>query len=200
MRKLGTLICLLLISVSVGAQSKSTKKATLWQPWGVAEVGFVAGSYEPGGDLRLQGGFAKNNLKLGVGMAKDEYRFGSAPIYLQVRRSFFSGKRRPFLLASAGYNFATEPDRINDWIGIWWPGTPTVYQYSSGYYGELGAGYTFRATQKWGYTISFSYTRKTMSEEYNSTIWNGINTENTVTKNVYRMNRYAIRIGFRLGK
>lgn len=198
MRKVFLSCCLLCFSLAVLAQKTSTKKSSVWSPWGVAEAGVVWGSYEANGDLRLQGGVSKNDWKYGVGLAKDVYRFSSVPIYLQVRRSFLRGKRRPFLLASAGYNLATESDYTNPFMGIWW-GTPTTYQYTSGYYGELGAGYSFRSTKKWGYTLSFSYTRKTMSENYNTVLWNGTDSETSETRNIFRMNRFAIRLGIRIG-
>lgn len=189
------MIALLFMSAAVNAQTKSS---SVWHPWGIAETGVVWGSYEPSGDLRLQGGVSKNDWKFGVGVAQDSYRYSSMPMYLQVHRSFTSGKRRPFAFASAGYNFATEPDYTEPWFDIW-GGSTIVHQYTSGYYGELGAGYAFRTHKKWGYNLSFSYTRKTMTEKYNTTVWNGTNSVNTITQNLYRMNRFAIRIGFRIG-
>jgi len=64
----------------------------------------------------------------------------------------------------------------------------------------LGGGLAFRENKKWGYTLSISYIRKTMSEEYNTTIWNGTGLENEVINNLYRMNRFSIRLGIRIGR
>lgn len=201
MRKILLIVVVTFMTTVLFAQSSSIKKSGIWNPWGIAEAGIVWGASEPIADLRLQGGVSKNNWQLGVGLASDNYRFKSLPMYLQARKTFTSGKRRPFILASAGYNFATEPDHSANWAwgpGIWGPNT--IYQYNSGYYAELGAGYAFRAHKKWGFNLSFSYTRKTMTEKYDATIWNGSVSENTVNENIYRMNRFAIRIGIRMGK
>lgn len=200
MRKVLLIALSLITATLIFAQSSSSKKSGVWNPWGVAEAGIVMGSYEGNSDLRLQGGVSKNNWLFGIGIANDAYRYNSMPIYLQARKSFLSGKRRPFVLVSAGYNFATEKDYTPDWFFTGVRGAVPTYQYSSGYYGELGAGYAFRAHKKWGYTLSFSYTRKTMTEKYNSTIWNGNIPENGVNQNLYKMHRFAVRMGIRIGR
>lgn len=197
MKKLLLIAFIISVNATTYAQ-KTLKKSGVWNPWGVAELGLLAGSHEGNGDLRLQGGVSKNNWQLGAGIAKDDYHFSSVPMYLQARRSFSTKKRRPFVLASLGYNFATEPDYTPNWIGIG-GGTSSTYQYSSGYYVEIGAGYAFRTHKKWGYNLSFSYTKKTMTEKYSGSVWNGAFTDNNTTENTFLMNRYALRIGIRFG-
>jgi hypothetical protein len=195
-----TIISLLLLQ-SVQAQSPS-KKTMVWNPWVTAEVGAVWASYEPSTDYRLQGGVQRNNWMLGGGLGMDEYRFKSMPLYAQGRYYYGKGKRRPFALASLGYNFSMEPDRTEtSWWGIRTinPPTPTVYRYGSGYYGELGLGYAFRAQKKWGYQLSLSYTRKSMSENFNASTWNGNDYIQTESRNLYRMNRLALRMAVRIG-
>lgn len=193
---------LLCSSTLVWAQSNkqpSKLKTGLWNPWTSAEVGIVWGSLEPNSEFRLQGGVSKNGWKLGAGIAHDNYRFQSMPMYLQVRKIFTDGKRRPFMLVSAGYNFSTESDYTPEWFNTW-GGGQIRYEYSSGVYGEFGAGYAFRAHKKWGYTLSLSYTYKSMTENVNSTIWNGVTNELSRTQSIYRMNRLAIRLGIQIGK
>lgn len=192
------------LCLSIAYAQSPAKKTTVWNPWVTAEGGAVWASYEPSTDLRVQGGVQRNGWMLGGGLAMDEYRFRSMPLYAQGRYVYGKGKRRPFALASLGYNFSMEADYTQP--PFWWggirgtnPPAPTVYQYGSGYYGEIGLGYAFRAQKKWGYQVSLSYTRKTNSESFNATTWNGSEYIQTESRNLYRMNRLALRIGIRIG-
>ncbi|MFN5761269.1 MAG: hypothetical protein ACK44U_04250 [Sphingobacteriales bacterium] len=202
MRTVFLAILTLIVSSCAFAQNTTLPpiKSEVWRPWVILEGGLVWGSYETNGDVRLQSGISKEGWKFGAGIGHDSYRYSSLPIYLQARKIFVSGKKRPFVLASAGYNFATEPDFSPDWWFDPRGGITPVYKYGSGYYAELGGGLAFRENKKWGYTLSISYIRKTMSEEYNTTIWNGTGLENEVINNLYRMKRVSIRLGIRIGR
>lgn len=178
----------------------TAQQSTAWHPWVIADGGAVWASYGPGGDLRLQGGLQGKGWQLGAGLALDEYRFHSMPLYAQTRKYFTKGKRRPFVLASAGFNLATEKDRTQtNWGWDVRGGSTTIYRYGSGVYAELGAGYAFRMLGKWGYQLSLSYTRKSMTESYNGSAWSGTTAIPVVNQNIYRMNRLALRIGIRIG-
>lgn len=179
-----SLFFLALVQLS-NAQSK-------WKPWGVTEAGFIVGSYGPSGDLRLQGGLKKNNWMFGAGAAYDGYRFETLPVYAQARKMFGNKKVRPFVMASAGVDFEIEEDNpASDLVFIW---APPVVHYLPGYYADLGAGVAFRTHKRFGYNVSFSYSRKTLTETSTYQMWNGSKFEQNTTETKYLMNRYAFRI------
>lgn len=192
-----TYIILLLLLVPALSRAQRAGK---W--WGVAEAGIIAGSYGPSGDLRLQGGMKTNGWLMGLGAAYDGYKFESLPVYAQVRKMFGERRKKPFLMGSFGVNLDqvksfTDPDIVFFDVrnGIM---QPPSYQYDPGIYAELGAGIAFRTHRKFGWNLSFSYTRKTMKETVDQMIYNGSGYEPGTSINKYLMNRYAFRIGMQL--
>jgi hypothetical protein len=169
-----------------------------WKPWAVAEAGLLAGSYGPSGDLRVQGGMQKGAWKFGVGAAHDGYKFETLPVYAQARKMFGKKHMKPFVLASLGANFEMVKEPAQDILfidrlsSIW---RAPDYSYSTGMYGELGAGLAFRTQKTFGFNISFSYTRKTLTESYAWTSYNGVGPgESNMDESKYLMNRWAFRL------
>jgi hypothetical protein len=172
-----------------------------WKPWGVSEAGLLFGTYELSGDLRLQGGVRKGSWLLGAGAGTDGYRLRSIPVYAQVRKMMGNKNMKPFVMGSFGVNFDNVKDYNWDMITFDARGSimpPPTYQYSPGSYAELGAGLAFRTHKKFGWNLSFGYTRKTLQEEVSQNIYTGSGWGPTVNKNRYMMNRYALRIGMQL--
>lgn len=187
---LALILCLCIIQSSQ-AQSK-------WKPWGIAEAGIIAGSYGPSGDLRLQGGLRTHGWLFGLGASYDGYKFQNLPVYAQARKMFGNKKIKPFVMASGGVNYEIQRDNppsnvvyISVMPGIW---APPVISYQPGYYADLGAGLAFRTHKKFGYNLSFSYTRKTLNEVSDSRTWSGGVYEPVRNETKYIMNRYAFRI------
>jgi hypothetical protein len=172
-----------------------------WKPWGVSEAGLLFGSYELSGDLRLQGGMKKGGWLLGAGAGTDGYRLRSIPVYAQVRKMMGNKNMKPFVMGSFGVNFDKVKNQDWDLITFDIRGNimplPT-YQYTPGTYAELGAGLAFRTHKKFGWNLSFGYTRKTLQEEVSQNIYTGSDWLPVVNKNKYMMNRYALRIGMQL--
>jgi hypothetical protein len=90
-----------LLTFSTSAQQK-------WKGWGLPEVGYLSGSYQVTGDLRLQGGMQKNGWMIGLGSGFDYYRFTSVPVYAQGRKMIGKRKSKPFIMTSLGVNFPTK--------------------------------------------------------------------------------------------
>jgi hypothetical protein len=181
--------------------SSSSYAQSVWKPWIVADGGPLWGGYEATGDIRLQGGMKTNGWHIGAGAAYDPYRFRTLPIYIQGRKMFSDWKNKPFALVSFGANISLEDDQevISIVDPIIRPWQQPSYQYSSGIYAEACIGWAFRATKKWGFNLSLSYTYKTNTETYSNTVWAGNNeAEISTSENKYLMNRLAFRIGIQL--
>lgn len=192
MRKHFVFAFIVLIPFISNAQKNS------WEPWAVAEAGLLTGSYGPSGDLRIQGGMKNSGWLLGIGAAYDGYKLESLPVYAQARKMFGRKHMKPFAMGSLGANFemVKNPnegliffDRFSSILPA-----PT-YKYSTGLYGELGAGLAFRTHKTFGFNLSFSYTHKSLTESFTRVIYNGGGAGETATENrKYLMNRWAVRV------
>lgn len=192
MRKTLIIACVLLIPFIGIAQSKT------WKPWAVAEAGLLVGSYGPSGDLRLQGGMKKGGWMFGAGFAHDGYKYESLPVYAQARKMFGQKRIKPFVMGSVGPNFEMVKEEPQNVIffsrnsSIW---AAPEYNYAMGLYSELGAGLAFRTHKTFGFNISFSYTRKTLTETSTYTNYNnGGAGETNSDESKYLMNRWSFRL------
>jgi hypothetical protein len=177
--------------------------------WIVPELGLQAGSYEPSGDIRLNGGINYKGWLIGAGGGLDYYRFESYPIYVQTRKFIGNKRLKPFVFASAGINIPKETTVsktsfwlentliINNLVAV----QPTIYTYKPGAYGELGFGYALLNKKNRGLMMSFSYTQKNLSESYPNQISNGTigGVEDSKEKQIYYMKRWCLRIGYLIG-
>jgi len=191
------MLCFSLVLAPVVLQAQSK-----WKGWIVPEAGMMTGSYEPSGDLRLQGGIHKTGWMIGIGTALDFYRYQSVPVYVQGRKMFGHKNWKPFVMTSMGVNIPTTRPAENliliDIVPTTIPKENTNH-YNTGFYGEAGAGYAFLNKRGRGFLISFNYVQKRTQEIYYSSFWTGsIQTVPIKQENIYIMNRFAIRIGWKI--
>lgn len=175
-----------------------------WKPWVIPELGYLSGTYEVTGDLRLQGGIQKNGWNFGLGTGVDYYHFTSFPIYAQARKMIGKKKGKPFLLTSLGISIpSVETSSKTDFrtmslFSSFRPVSPEPYYYDMGFYGEIGAGYAFLNKKGRGLLLSLSFTQKRIEETHvnNNFAIQGMGAPNDEV-NVYIMNRAAVRIGYK---
>ena len=189
---------MLMFVIGSFAQQKESK----W--WIVPELGLQAGSYEPSGDLRLNGGIYYKGWLLGAGGGLDYYRFKSYPIYVQTRKFIGNKRLKPFVFASGGINIPKETTVSKTNFGFWntlIAVQPVLYTYKPGAYGELGLGYALLSKKNRGLMMSFSYIQKNLSESYPTQISNGTigGIEDSKEKQIYYMKRWCLRIGYLIG-
>jgi len=189
---------MLMLVIGSFAQQKESK----W--WIVPELGLQAGSYEPSGDMRLNGGINYKGWLIGAGGGLDYYRFESYPIYLQTRKFIGNKRLKPFVFASAGINIPKETTVSKTNFGFWntlIAVQPVLYTYKPGAYGELGLGYAYLNKKHRGVMMSFSYTQKNLSETYPTQISNGTigGIEDSKEKQIYYMKRWCLRISYLIG-
>jgi hypothetical protein len=174
-----------------------------WKAWGVPELGYISGTYEVSGDIRLQGGVQKNGWNIGLGTGVDYYRFTSFPIYAQGRKFIGKKKGKPFVLTSMGINLPSEQTKQRnqplfiDFIGLIAGPSPQPYYYDMGIYGELGAGYAFLNKKGRGLLLSLSYTQKRIKETTKDYNYMQGAEQYTDDISVYIMHRAAVRIGYK---
>lgn len=185
MRSLLIGIFFLLISL-VGISQTKLK----WKLRAMPELGLQIGSISPSGDTRLNLLAEKKSWLLGLGGGVDFYRFESYPVYVQSRKSFVVGKWKPFAYSSLGYNIK--------WGSI--GAFSSTYKYGGGLYAEAGAGLVARIKKKDRLYFSVGFVQKTVSQQYDSFYWLGIQNqvEPVTNTNVYTMNRLVMRVAFKL--
>lgn len=188
-------------SVLLFAQSDSSgSKSKKITKWILPELGVVVGAQEPSEDYRITAGIQKGKWTLGVGAAFDKYRFESFPLYVQVGRQFKVWKLRPYAFGSLGYNHKDGVDSAFNFSGNFLriASRPTVYNYEGGIFAEVGAGMAIRIKGKERLMVSGSMSQKQVIQWYSTPTWLAPGVTRPVTsRDVYVMNRYTIRLGWR---
>lgn len=163
--------------------------------WLLPEAGVNAGALNPAADFRLNAGINLSKLKLGAGIAYDEYRDPSYPVYVQARWQMQWRKWSPFVFSSVGYNIRSGSDSIFTWFG------PRVQNYRGGLFGEVGLGLALKVRKQERLYISITQSYKRSSSTFIDNRWLGPgNTVTVPTTEVYKMNRVGLRVGWKLGK
>jgi hypothetical protein len=169
-----------------------------WKPWVLPEAGKLIASSAFSTDYRLNAGFEKKGLMLGLGGAIDQYRFQSYPVYLQARKAFVFRKVNGAVFSSLGYNLKSGTETVSDWSGWWLPSTREV-SYRGGAYAELGLAHAVKVRKKQRLHLSVSWLMKSVQESYPSRIWNPADqVPRTITNRIkYDMHRTALRVGWK---
>jgi hypothetical protein len=184
--------CLLILLFSfsfVHAQKKEIKV------WAMPEAGLVAGALNPAADFRVTTGIRWKKWDFGMGIAFDEYKVPSNPIYVQARRKMQWRKWHPFVFGSLGYNYKSGSDTVMTWFGN------KVNQYRGGLFTEAGIGLALKVRKKERLFISLYQSYKRSSSTSQESRWAGPGSIITVpSTEINRMNRLGIRVGWFFGK
>lgn len=97
---------------------------------------FVGGENGKSAAYQAVNGIQFSNWFSGIGLAIDNYRYKSLPLFVDGRR-FFGRQKNTFIYGNLGYNFAMKNAPEKD---IYYYGT---YHFSGGVYTDLGIGYRF---------------------------------------------------------
>ena len=123
------LLSILSISLFTAAQDQKEKKF-LFQS--INNLGFLEGSAGSAFQLQTINGFRYRSFSAGVGIGLDYYLSRSVPLFLDIRKDLFGGKRQtPFVYLSGGKHFPWIVNR-NEWTEI---------SQTSGWYYDAGIGY-----------------------------------------------------------
>jgi hypothetical protein len=117
----------------------------------------LIGESGPGGNFQLVNGFRINKWFAGLGVALDNYRFQTVPVFLSARREGIFG-RKIFAYADAGISIpAVRDDQRNPF--------QQTDDFNAGFYSETGIGLKIPAGKKTSVRISAGYTFRTLSEK-----------------------------------
>jgi hypothetical protein len=185
-------ICLLVLS----AGSASAQQAPVSSPWGfrsINTVGLLAAQAGNAFQLQTVNGAQYKSWFLGAGIGLDYYRYRTIPLFLDLRKEFFSGADKLFVYADAGASFAWVSD--NQKSGY------ADEKFSNGFYDDFGLGYKRVIAKHSAFLLSLGYSYKKLTQTYTQYYFHtdgdpGIGPVFQTQKINYAMNRLTIKIGW----
>lgn len=196
MRKILELLIILLIvpaSVLIAQDQplQTKKKSTRFQSYNA--VILLAGSQTVSGGIQSVNGFQWNTFFAGVGLGLDYYRFGTMPLFMDLRKTFGKGRNKGFVYGDIGYNFSwpANSHQNEDFVG--------EDGIKGGLYNDIGIGWLREFGKKSALVLSMGYSFKSMGEQviaYPLCI-PGYPCEPTVGSYEYRFNRLSFKAGWR---
>lgn len=144
--------CLVILSISFAASSQQKIKFSSFNTAGVS-VG-KSGSF---GVVQTVNGVKYKEWFAGIGLGIDYYKNRTIPLFIDVRRDLL--KENVFAFADLGYNF---PQHNNPGKEISYYST---YDFSGGFYSEVGIGYKMRLMGKRSLLVTSGYSYKTLSNK-----------------------------------
>lgn len=182
------LVCSFLLSSAYSQQKKITV-------WAMPEIGLAAGALNPAADFRFNAGIHVKSWDFSAGLAFDEYRDPSYPVFLQARRHFKWRKWHPVLFGSAGYNIRSGTDTIPTWFGN------RSETYRGGLFAEAGMGLVLKIRKSERLFLGIYQSYKRSSTTFQEFRWTGPGNVVTVpSTEIQRMHRLGIRAGWLIGK
>ena len=188
-----TLCCLLLFAVSLRAQEKKT--ACSWTFHSINNVGLLEGQTGSAFQLQTVNGAQFKSWFTGAGVGLDFYKFRSIPLFLDLRKEFFSGMSKLVVYADMGVSFtwATE-DQKNPYLNN---------HYGNGLYNDFGLGYKSSVGKKSALLLSVGYSFKKVTETYDPVYMVPMTYMASIAppsypsqKTNYSLNRLSLKIGW----
>ena len=190
--------CLFIImSGLVSAQEK--KGANSWSFQSINNIGFLEGQTGSAFQLQTVNGVQYKSWFAGVGAGLDYYRYRTIPLFIDIRKEFFSGPNQLFIYTDAGVSFTWVTD--NQKMGY------VDDHFSNGFYSDLGLGYKRKVGKNDAILFSLGYSYKRLDESYTELYYNynsynmlpGTETmynNNQMQKINYSLNRLSVKIGW----
>lgn len=189
-----TLLVIILVSGTVNGQKKP---AFYLQP----QITLLNGTQTVDGAIGFVSGAEWGPWQFGAGAEMDYYEKRSVPFYAEARRFFTNQKKRPFVYAGAGVNFAW-PTRYQHYYYYDWWGSQfnTLSEFGHGRYLQGGIGVQMQSKKGKGFSISLGYSSKTMTEKWVEEVWDpSTSTRISTPRSIkYEFNRVDLKVGFRV--
>lgn len=164
----------------------------------IEQLAMVNGNNAVSGAVQTINGLGYNSWFAGIGIGLDFYRYRSAPVFLDLRKSFMlKQKNKLFVYVDGGYNIPWVKQKEDNPVWIWgWPQGNVQHEYKGGAYMDAGFGYAVQCKGGNALLLSTGYSHKYFSEKRTTTV----NNESTETADVqrftYSMNRLMIKLGW----
>ena len=161
-----------------------------------AQAGILTGDHAACAQAVLSGGLMRKNMDVGIGVATDNYKLRTLPVFAELKRYFRLDDLLLFGYTHLGYNIVIPADDQYPHI---WGGLNDRFN-KGGAYGEIGVGHAFVNRRKRGVTLSVGYSVKTATEKYDEYTYGMFGNSSILSERrlVYTFNRIAVRIGYRL--
>lgn len=174
----------LLLMMNVWAQQKSKVKFQC-----IDNAGVLKGASDASYQVQTINGILYKTIFIGVGAGIEDYYKKTIPVFLDLRKSFGSGKISPFIYADIGANYPWEKD---NWEGDWWK----KGEFSKGLYFDAGLGYSIKIFNWTSLLLSLGYSQKQLNEE--KYLYPGIDILPYPEPDHYKytLRRISLKIGF----
>lgn len=164
----------------------------IYKPYAAINTYLLVGDGDNNVAFNISGGYQFNKYKIGVGAGIDYHYFKTVPLFIEAQRLV---TKKFTIIANGGLNIVAlknSEKRQRDWWNNY------EYKYKNGYFLEGGIGYNFFSTKKMNALIAVLYSRKTITEQYEEWVYNGLNPVTHEHSTKYFLTRTALRlsIGF----
>ena len=174
----------------VQAQVKATKSNALQNNFhSFNTVQILNGNTTTSLALNTVNGFQFGKLFTGIGTGFDYYFHTSVPLFLEARLNLIDRKNRLQLFANGGLSFSFSTQNKK-------------FEYNAGPYktgSTYGAGLDYLITAgNQAFILGVAFSNKQVIQMVNNYLWNPLLSkwENIPTKDIYSLNRIAIRLGW----
>jgi hypothetical protein len=184
------LIALLFLLVALASRAQSP--AVVYRGFGLG--GAMHGGSDSEWQLQIIQGISYKTFFAGAGIGIDPYYQRSIPVFLDLRKNILQKKQTPFLYLDLG---ASLPADRNTGETIWLGSVTSKYR--SGYYYDLGAGYSIPVKGRFSFVMSLGYSQKSMKVDktytYDSDFIGPFGSEVYYENYNYTFRRLSFKIG-----
>lgn len=174
----------------VQAQVKATKSNALQNNFhSFNTVQILNGNTTTSLAINTVNGFQFGKLFIGIGTGFDYYYHTSVPLFLEARFNLVDRKNKLQLFANRGLSFSFSTQNKK-------------FEYNAGSYktgSTYGAGLDYLITAgNQAFILGVAFSNKQVIQMVNNYLWNPLlnKWENIPTKDIYSLNRIAIRLGW----
>lgn len=143
------LVCLISVAITITADGQKKMKFS-----STTSVGIAAGEIGTFAVFQTVNGVQYKKWFTGIGVGYDSYYYKTIPLFLDARRSV-NKQNNVFIYGDAGYNFSwkNKPKELFSY---------SSYNFSGGFYGDIGFGFTAKFIKKTSLSITTGYSYKTL--------------------------------------
>ncbi|HET7897958.1 MAG TPA: hypothetical protein VFL47_09820 [Flavisolibacter sp.] len=177
-------LLLLLFTLQAGAQKNTIAYD------GSIRGGLLEGDNGSAFQLQTVNGIRYKTWSAGIGAGLDYYFARSLPVFLELRKSFGSSLKAPFVYAGGGYNFPWLKEEEKEWGFV---------EANGGLYADAGIGYQIPVLKKSLLFFSLGYSQKAYERLQSPPVWIDIYPSPPMPTYTYQYNlrRISIKTGLR---
>ena len=141
-----------LITISISVTSRAQEEKRKFNS--IISGGIASGEIGTFPVLQTVNGVQYKKWFAGIGVGYDSYYYKTIPLFLHATR-VINKQNNAFIYGDAGYNFSgkNKPKEISSY---------SSYNFSGGFYGDIGIGYKGKISKKTFLLISTGYSYKTL--------------------------------------